>query len=239
MFLAFYIGPKAVSLLSGLVTLLLYFEALKGVGGHRNNKTLLALPLIGLVCPFFLDNEVATILLLAVVSIISLHPKELRWFRLIAVSYIFVSQYLFLKIICEIPEGLNIHQPAFLLMVVIASDTGGYIFGKIFGRNKLAPKFSPNKTLEGSLGAFILATFGWFLFFRGFFENLILELILVIMVCACAQIGDLLESYGKRRLAMNDSGRLIPGHGGVFDRLDSILGATFGYSFMIALGFGI
>ena len=54
-----------------------------------------------------------------------------------------------------------------------------------------------------------------------------------------AQIGDLLESYAKRRLAMNDSGRLIPGHGGIFDRLDSILGATFGYSLMIALGFGI
>ena len=239
MFLAFYIGTIGVTFLSILVALLLYLEALKNIGGYRNNKALLILPLFIPVHPFLLKDELTTILMLALVSIICLYPKERRWFRLITVSYIFVAQYLFLTIICEMPGELNIRQPAFLLMVVVASDTGGYIFGKIFGKNKLFPKISPKKTLEGSLGAFILAIFGWFLLFRGLSDNLIMELILVILVCGCAQIGDLLESYAKRRLAMNDSGKLIPGHGGVFDRLDSILGGIFGYSLMIVFGFGI
>ena len=124
-------------------------------------------------------------------------------------------------------------------MVAVTSDTGGYIFGKLFGKKKLAPKISPKKTWEGAIGSFVVSLFGWFLLFKGFANNLILEAILVIIICACAQIGDLIESHVKRRLSVKDSSRIIPGHGGVFDRIDSVLGATFGYSIVISFGFGI
>ena len=227
-----------VSCLSGLVIFLLYFETVKALGGHTTNKLLLILPSFGLVSAFFVTNDLITVLLLLIILSVGFYPRKLRWFRLVAFLYIFVSQYLFLRIICEIPSELNIQQPLFLLVMVISSDTGGYVFGRFFGKKRLAPKISPNKTWEGCLGSILLAISSWFFFFRGFGDNLIIEIILVIIVCTCAQIGDLVESYAKRRLAIKDSGGIIPGHGGIFDRVDSILGATFGYSLIIALGFG-
>ena len=79
----------------------------------------------------------------------------------------------------------------------------------------------------------------WVIIFRGFADNLILEFSLVLILSVFSQLGDLLESYAKRLLSVKDSGGLIPGHGGVFDRMDSFLGAIFGYSLIISLGFGI
>jgi phosphatidate cytidylyltransferase len=237
--LAFYLGPKAVITLSGIVTFLLYAEILKAMGGYKDNKFILLSPLICMASAFFVTNYQIILFLFVLIVVAGLFSKNLRWLRLLAFFYVFVAQYLFLTIICEIPLFLNIHQPLFLLMVVVTSDTGGYIFGKLFGKNKLAPKISPKKTWEGAIGSFVMSLFGWFLLFKGFANNLILEAILVIIICACAQIGDLIESHVKRRLSIKDSSRIIPGHGGVFDRIDSILGATFGYSMVISFGFGI
>ena len=237
--LAFYLGPKAVITLSGIVTFLLYAEILKATGGYKDNKFILLSPPICMASAFFVANYQIILFFLVLIVVIGLFSKNLRWLRLLAFFYVFVAQYLFLTIICEIPLLLNIHQPLFLLMVVVTSDTGGYMFGKLFGKKKLAPKISPKKTWEGTIGSFVVSLFGWFLLFKGFANNLILEVILVIIVCACAQIGDLIESHVKRRLSVKDSSRIIPGHGGVFDRIDSILGATFGYSIVISFGFGI
>ena len=64
--------------------------------------------------------------------IVAFYTSKQRWFRLISFSYIFISQYLFLTVICEIPDQLNIKQALFLLLIVIASDIGGYIFGNLF-----------------------------------------------------------------------------------------------------------
>lgn len=119
-----------------------------------------------------------------------------------------------------------------LLAVVWGADTGGYAFGITFGGPKLAPKISPNKTWSGFLGGTLTAALaGWGVvsYFRpevglndaGAFVALIGAALAVV-----SQIGDLLESSVKRRFDVKDSGNIIPGHGGVFDRVDGLVAAA-------------
>ena len=79
----------------------------------------------------------------------------------------------------------------------------------------------------------------WSLFFRGFAESLIIEITTVVFISLCAQLGDFLVSFAKRSLAIKDSSNFIPGHGGVFDRMDSIIGGIIGYSLIVYLGYGL
>ena len=238
-FAAFYFKSTGVSILSGIISILLYSEVIRNLDGYKANKLLLFLPIIGITEAFFVSDLILVFLLFVMVVIFGFYPSKNRWFRLISFSYIFISQYLFLTVICEIPDQLNIKQALFLLLIVIASDIGGYIFGNLFGKNKIAQNISPNKTWEGFFGANLLSVIVWIIAFRGFADNLILEFSLVVILSLFSQLGDLLESYGKRILSVKDSGGLIPGHGGVFDRMDSFLGAIFGYSLIISLGFGM
>ncbi|MDD4803366.1 MAG: phosphatidate cytidylyltransferase [Syntrophomonas sp.] len=117
----------------------------------------------------------------------------------------------------------------YLLLVFIltwASDVGGYLFGKLWGKNKLSPQLSPGKTWEGAWGA-VLLTIVLALLFNGLAKienlNLFSTVLLGILASVTAQVGDLLESAMKRFFAVKDSGHIIPGHGGVLDRFDSFL----------------
>jgi phosphatidate cytidylyltransferase len=115
-----------------------------------------------------------------------------------------------------------------LLVVAFAVDTGAYAVGRAFGRHMLAPRISPNKTREGAVGgviAGIIASVAMVSLFQlpvGLVEAGVWGILLAIV----AQIGDLYESALKRRLEAKDAGSLIPGHGGLLDRLDSILAVS-------------
>jgi phosphatidate cytidylyltransferase len=114
-----------------------------------------------------------------------------------------------------------------LMMTVVASDVGGYAFGVLFGKHPLVPTISPKKSWEGLGGslvcgitsAFLISTF---LAHRPPWEGVLLGLVLVL---TCA-LGDLVESQVKRDLGIKDMGRLLPGHGGLMDRLDGVLPAA-------------
>jgi phosphatidate cytidylyltransferase len=115
----------------------------------------------------------------------------------------------------------------FTLAATWACDTAAYFVGKAFGRRRLAPELSPKKTLEGSLGGFagsILVGFVFSLIYD--FLPLSKLLLLSLAVGAAAQVGDLLESAFKRQAGIKDSSDLIPGHGGILDRIDSALFTT-------------
>lgn len=117
----------------------------------------------------------------------------------------------------------------FLFGLVWMADIGAYFAGRAFGRHKLAPNVSPGKTVEGAVGGFagallIVATAPW-VFGFGRFDWLPL-LLLCVLVIALSIIGDLTESMFKRLRGVKDSGTLLPGHGGVLDRIDSILAAA-------------
>jgi len=117
---------------------------------------------------------------------------------------------------------------AWVMVVVLgsfATDTGALIIGKSFGRRALAPRISPGKTWEGAIGGFILGI-GAVLALASLLElpvSMLESVALGALVGVSAQVGDLMESMIKRASGVKDAGRMIPGHGGILDRLDSVV----------------
>ena len=113
----------------------------------------------------------------------------------------------------------------FAALVTWATDTGAYLFGVAFGRHKLIPRISPNKTVEGAVGGLVAAGLVGWLCSRGItpFLTPLAATTVGIFTGLMAQAGDLVESLIKRDAGIKDSAELIPGHGGVLDRFDSLL----------------
>jgi len=122
---------------------------------------------------------------------------------------------------------------SFLLWVIIlciCSDVGGYVFGKIFKWKKLT-KISPKKTISGSIGSFICSLSLIPFFFQNLINyNILSLLIITLLISLTSQIGDLFISLLKRKAKVKDTSDLLPGHGGVLDRIDGIL-------FSVPIGF--
>ena len=130
----------------------------------------------------------------------------------------------------------------YVVAVVAAADVGGYAFGKMFGSRKLAPSVSPGKTWEGFIGGLIVAqllALGLFAYFSSADQSplpsLGVFLLVTALLAAVSVLGDLLESILKRGCGLKDSGTILPGHGGVLDRLDGLVAAlpVFAFIFMI------
>ena len=125
----------------------------------------------------------------------------------------------------------------FITMVCVATDLGGFLFGKLIKGPKLT-KLSPNKTYSGMIGSFILTIILVYLFSISFFLenffNLTIEIIIFsVLLSAVSQIGDICISYFKRSSKIKDTGQIIPGHGGLLDRIDGMIFAyPFSYIFI-------
>ena len=114
------------------------------------------------------------------------------------------------------------------LMLVWIADSGAYFSGKRYGRNKLAPAISPGKTLEGLYGAIVTVavyTLAAAFYFSLDITSTVLLLLLALLLTLVSVAGDLFESVLKREHGVKDSGNILPGHGGVLDRIDSVLAA--------------
>lgn len=112
-----------------------------------------------------------------------------------------------------------------LFSVVWTGDTLAYFVGKNFGKNKLSPILSPKKTWEGAVGSFLGSVVGGFLAIK-FFNFQIYWIIPAVISAVLLQVGDLFESFIKRQVNVKDSSNLIPGHGGILDRIDSLIFAS-------------
>ena len=144
--------------------------------------------------------------------------------KYIAVIFYIVSGFVFLTLI---PMREGTFEPNIIIGIFVliwANDTFAYIIGKSLGRRKLMERVSPKKTIEGSLGGLAGAIVASLVLFRyiGYFE-LHIWILLACMASVFGTIGDLVQSKFKRQAGVKDSGMLIPGHGGFYDRLDSII----------------
>ena len=151
-----------------------------------------------------------------------LKERFLRFFyKTLSLVYLAGLVYLILAIESEF-SNLKIYL-LYSVLVAILSDIGGLIFGKIFKGKKLT-KISPNKTISGSIGSFIFPTFLIPFFYKGQIEQNILNILLItVIISLTSQLGDLFISFLKRKAKVKDTSDLLPGHGGVLDRIDGII----------------
>lgn len=129
-----------------------------------------------------------------------------------------------LNVVAFTEAGYDYRRIFALLFLVWSSDTGAYAAGKTFGKHKLAPKISPGKTWEGAIGGFLLTlAVGWALGYLLPELSLTYRLVAATVVAVFGPLGDLAESMLKRSVGVKDSGRIMPGHGGLLDRFDAFL----------------
>ncbi len=153
---------------------------------------------------------------------------------IIPAIYILLSFIFFLSINFN---NLNFLSFNLFILTVISFDIFSYLIGKSFGKNQLI-KISPNKTVEGFLGGFILSLIFSIIFILLFNIKMNLNILFfIILIILTAFIGDIIQSYFKRKNHLKNSSELIPGHGGVFDRFDSFLFSIIFYSIFMKFYF--
>lgn len=238
--LSLYLGQWAFSIVLLFFLLLGSYELVKLMPGNQlrdriSTMTFAASLYIGLVAVyiqsdlewlFFIPFIIAMLLVFA--EIILPEPGTIRRFSIIVLSCFYLVTPLFLLLTLSPINFSPLSGPILLLFAVIwINDSLAYLIGKSIGKHKLAPLISPGKTWEGFLGALIITSlltlaFGHLLFQASVFSLLGFALITII----AGTIGDLFQSKLKRDAEVKDSGSIFPGHGGVLDRLDSILMAS-------------
>ncbi len=144
----------------------------------------------------------------------------LKYFGITFLFFSFYSAY-------YIRESTGLHFFLFLILICISTDIGGFIFGKVFKGPKLT-KISPNKTFSGSIGSFLLSLAVGFVFLKytriEFLGNDYLKIIFsIFLVSLISQLGDLIISYYKRKAKLKNTGNILPGHGGLLDRIDGMI----------------
>ena len=149
-------------------------------------------------------------------------------FLIIGLIFLFLS-FISAFFIRESSKDIGLYTFLFLIIISISTDIGGYTFGKLFKGPKLT-KISPNKTYSGVVGSFLFSLLIGLFFMNylnnNFFYNSLLKInlfSLIIFLSLVSQIGDLIFSYFKRISKLDNTGTLIPGHGGILDRIDGII----------------
>ncbi len=145
--------------------------------------------------------------------------------KLILINFIFIIYvFIFCSALLIFSNFVHLKTMIFIIILTcIASDIGGFIFGNIFKGAKLT-KISPNKTISGAIGSIIFSCVTYFFAIFYLTNNFsLIILVVAISISIACQAGDLFFSYLKRKSFLKDTGNLLPGHGGVLDRIDGIL----------------
>jgi phosphatidate cytidylyltransferase len=227
--------------LFGIFLLIAVFEFCNLLGFNKNIPILLATIVYGAICylspyntkldkNFDLSILVAT-LLISIKCIALLYDRTNKKVDVMS-KYLYLFGYLIFPfvILTKIPFGIRGYNPKIIIGIFIliwTNDTFAYIVGKSVGKHKLFESISPKKTIEGFFGGFVFAILAGYLISKYYIEgsvtNQYIWLVFAVLVSIFGTIGDLVESKFKRLANVKDSGRIMPGHGGVLDRLDSII----------------
>ena len=149
-------------------------------------------------------------------------------YKLLGLIFLIFSFFTFYESLIDFYTGI------FVLLICVSTDIGGYIFGKIFKGPKLT-KISPNKTYSGMIGGYFLSLISLSYFMNWINQEISINLFIVtILISTISQIGDIIISYFKRLSKIKNTGKIIPGHGGLLDRIDGMIFA-FPFFYIIEL----
>lgn len=228
----------------GLITVLLFvgaMECMKMMKFGNGYEKWLVFPLVAFVFyifskryfqhGFYFDFRFTEILaiLLIVIACVTL-------FKFASELYFDSGKLIFTTIYTALPFGFALGLPKysayenvftlevfFLFILIWSSDTFAYLTGKFFGKHKMAPKISPKKTWEGFAGGVVLTLLAGFFVEQNYPDLRGNWMAVAFLISVFAPLGDLVESQLKRTFGVKDSGNIIPGHGGILDRLDSFI----------------
>jgi len=152
-----------------------------------------------------------------------------------------IGGLIFITLIPMIYDGYVPKLISGVFILIWTNDVFAYLVGKSIGKTPLAPKISPNKTIEGFIGGFVATCLVSLLIYKYMPVNNSIFIwwfwmLLAVIICIFGTLGDLIQSKIKRQAAVKDSGNILPGHGGIFDRIDSIVfTAPFIYLYLIII----
>ena len=206
-------------------------------------KRLLTSILLLMIIYFSLNNSIVLFLVFVALNYLSLcefnnllknkfKKNQFYFFSFLAcVIYLSIFSLIIWNFLIPL-SNKSIISLIFIISICIFTDIGGFVFGKLLGGKKLT-QISPNKTYSGVIGSFFFSIISGHYFYIFFKMYLIFEinyLIFIIIISLISQFGDLMISFLKRKAKIKDTGTILPGHGGILDRIDGVL---------IALPFGI
>ena len=192
-------------------------------------RLLSSMILIPLSIFFIIKGSIFFIFFLSILFLITSYEwvkmnKKNDLVKFSGIIYLFLSFYT----VFEVRENLDFKDFLFIITICIFSDIGGYIFGKTFNGPKLT-RISPKKTYAGVFGGFLLSLAAGLLFAHYLvideivFKDDLIFIILILFISLISQTGDLTISFFKRKAKIKDTGKILPGHGGLLDRIDGMI----------------
>jgi len=203
-------------LLFGVVYLFAFYEATR-LFGIENNKLYAYAVLLWIAAAFYPYADDLFVIAGVIFASLVAYDKQTQWSDFRPFLYPSAGMLFMLALYVE----YSVTALFWMLTVITLADVGAYVVGKSIGKTPFSPT-SPNKTMEGVIGGIVIATAG------GFFVGLLLvdgdkAAIVSLLTAVAAVFGDLFESHLKRQAGVKDSGAILPGHGGVLDRIDGYL----------------
>lgn len=217
-----WLGGPSFSVLVIALTAAMFWE-LANMTAPGRRKTPLAMGLVAASCLWasvYLRADLAAALLLVPGLALALTPRRDRRISTVYGICIMIAGYGLIDL-----RGGGVAQILWLVLIVITSDVAGYFVGRTLGGPKFWPAISPKKTWSGTVAGWV----GAVLVAAGFViwaDAPLMSLILAPFIALAGQLGDIAESWIKRRAGLKDASLLIPGHGGVLDRFDALIGAV-------------
>ena len=250
-----FYGAVSFSILFFIITILglIEFYTLAEKGGDKPQKAVgtivgvILYLLSALSCMYGLSSRILVLILpiLFLIFIIELYRKKENPFRNIAITFIGIIYvaipFSLLNYIVTYTGTYNYQLLFGVFFIIWCNDSGAYVVGSLLGKHKLFPRISPAKSWEGSVGgAFI--SFAIVFIISGWYSSVSLTdwMVIASILIVIGTLGDLVESLFKRSIQVKDSGTLLPGHGGILDRFDSLIMAVpfiFTYLFLIKMLF--
>ena len=194
-----------------------------------NKRILSSILIIPILFFFIIKGSIIFLFFLSLIFLLTCYEwikmsknnELIRIFGIFFLLFSFTTAYL-------IRENYNLDFIIIIITVCVFTDIGGYVFGNFFKGPKLT-KISPKKTYTGVIGGFLISLIVGLVYIKYFANKEVLNIdyfwiiLLILFISFISQIGDLIISYFKRKAKLKDTGRIIPGHGGILDRIDGLI----------------